>query len=110
MRCLPLVLIAVTALAAIGLASARTQAIGFEVGTSTVYTLYRTGVDLTSGAHDETLRIHIATFDANQDSPYNQANCEFSTEYFNANQPHYRGSMYSAIKIKYWCEKGRFRE
>ena len=110
MRFLPRVLIAATALAAIGLACARTQAIDFEVGTSTEYTLYRTGVDLISNAHDETLRIHIATFDANQDSTYNRANCEFAKEYFNANQPHYLGSIYSTIKIKYWCEKGRFKK
>jgi hypothetical protein len=110
MRCLPRVLIAATTLAATVLASAGTQAIGFEVGTSTEYILYRTGVDLISNAHDETLRIHVATFDASQDFKYNHANCEFAQEYFNANQPHYRGSIYSTIKIKYWCEKGRFRK
>jgi len=110
MRCLPRVLIAATTLAATVLASAGTQASGFEVETSTEYTLYRTGIDLISNAHDETLRIHVATFDANQGSKYNHANCDFAQEYFNANQPHYLGSIYSTIKIKYWCEKGRFRK
>jgi predicted transcriptional regulator len=42
--------------------------------------------------------------------PVSIANCEFAQELFSTNQPHYRGSMYSAIKIKYWCEKGRFKK
>lgn len=76
----------------------------------TEYTLYRTGVDLESKMADETLRIHIATFDASEDAKYNQANCEFAQEFFNAKQPHYWGSDFAAIKIRYWCEKGRFRK
>jgi hypothetical protein len=85
-----------------------TSACAIDAGTE--YTLYRTGVDLSNNVHDETLRIHVATFDANQEAKYNLANCEFTQEFFNANQPHFQGSIYGAIKIKYWCEKGRFRK
>jgi hypothetical protein len=80
------------------------------IAAGTEYTLYRTGIDLSTKVHDEILRIHVATFDADQDAKYNLANCELAQELFNANQPHYRGSIYSTIKIKYWCEKGRFKK
>ena len=80
------------------------------IAAGTEYTLYRTGIDLSTKAHDATLRIHVATFDADQDPKYNLANCEFAQELFNADQPHYRGSIYSTVKIKYWCEKGRFKK
>jgi hypothetical protein len=83
---------------------------------SAEYTLYRTDIDIPAQRHDENLRIHIATFDARplksieDNAKYNLANCEFAQEVFAANQPHYRGSIYSTIKIKYWCEKGRFKK
>jgi hypothetical protein len=86
------------------------------IADSAEYTLYRTGIDIPTQKHDETLRIHIATFDAvplksiDDNAKYNLANCEFAQDLLNANQPHYRGSIYSAIKIKYWCEKGRFKK
>lgn len=91
------------------------------VGTSALadgaeYTLYRTGIDMPTQSHDQTLRIHIATFDAvptksiEDNAKYNHANCEFAQEQFNSNQPHYRGTAFSNIKIKYWCEKGRFNK
>lgn len=34
------------------------------IADSAEYTLYRTGIDIPTQKHDETLRIHIATFDA----------------------------------------------
>ena len=80
------------------------------IAAGTKYTLYRTGIDLSAKKHDESLRIHVATFDAEQDANYNLANCEFAQQLFNANQPHYRGSIYDTIKIKYWCEKGNFKK
>ena len=86
------------------------------IADSAEYTLYRTGIDIPTPKHDETLRIHIATFDAlplknsEDNAKYNLANCEFAQDLFNASQPHYRGSIYSTIKIKYWCEKGRFKK
>jgi len=80
------------------------------------YTLYRTSVDMRTREQDETRREHVATFDANISglttsdiAKYNQANCEFSQELFNANQPHYRDTKIGAVKLRYWCEKGRYR-
>ena len=83
---------------------------------STEYTLYRTGIDIPTQKHDENLRIHIATFDAlplisgSDNAKYNLANCEFAQEMFTTDQPHYRGSIYRDIKLKYWCEKGRVKK
>lgn len=80
------------------------------------YTLYRSGIDVAAHKRDETLRIHIATFDAvaHKDAigneQYNRENCDFTQAFFNDNQPHFRGSSISDIKIRYWCEKGRFRK
>lgn len=80
------------------------------------YTLYRTGIDMSIQNHDETLRIHIATFDAvpfksiEDNAKYNRANCEFAQELFSLDQPHHRGSVFKNIKIKYWCEKGQFNK
>ena len=76
-----------------------------EAGTE--YTLYRTGIDIPTQSLDETLRIHVATFNAEQDSNYNLANCEFAQELFTANQPHFRNyrrnTAAGTIKVKYWC-------
>ena len=86
------------------------------IAESAEYTLYRTGIDIATQKHDESLRIHVATFDAaplqrlEDNARYNLANCEFAQELFSANQAHYRGSTYSGIKIKYWCEKGHFKK
>ena len=84
-----------------------------EAGTE--YTLYRTGIDIPTQTHDETLRIHVATFNAEQDANYNLANCEFAQELFTSSQPHfrdYRSNTVAAgtIKVKYWCEKGSFKK
>lgn len=87
-----------------------------EIADNAEYTLYRTGIHIPTQKHDETLRIHIATFDAvplkntDDNAKYNLANCEFAQELFNASQPHHRGSIYSTINTKYWCEKGRLRK
>ena len=90
------------------------------IADSAEYTLYRTGIDIPTKKHDESLRIHIATFDAlplknNEDNAkYNLANCEFAQELFTSSQPHfrsYRSNTVAAgsIKVRYWCEKGRFK-
>lgn len=71
--------------------------------------------------HDEALRVHIATFDArplksnDENAKYNLANCELAQELFTGNQPHfrnYRSNTVAAgsIKVRYWCEKGRFKK
>jgi len=80
------------------------------------YTFYRTGIDFRSATHDETLRIYVASFTAinigsdDENRKYNSANCEFAQELFSSRQPHYEGSIFSKIKIKYWCEKGDFKK
>ena len=77
--------------------------------TDTQYTLYREGVDIQTLEIDRTKRIHIATFDAEIDAAYNSANCSFAEELFNANQPHYNYTV-SKVRVRYWCEKGRYRK
>ena len=86
-----------------------------------IYTLYRTGIDIPTQTHDETLRIHVATFDfkeenldAKQVANYNLANCEFAQELFASSQLHFRDYQSNTvaagtIKVNYWCEKGHYR-
>ena len=79
------------------------------------FTLYRSGIDIPTQKHDETLRIHVATFDADADAKYNQANCDFARDLFASNQPHFRDYQSNTVaagtmRVKYWCEKGRFRK
>ena len=91
------------------------------ISDSAEYTLYRTGIDMLTQKHDESLRIHVATFDAiplknvDDNAKFNLANCELAQEVFTSSQPHfrdYRSNAVSAgsIKVKYWCEKGRFKK
>lgn len=58
------------------------------------YTLYRNGVTADS------LRMHIATFDAREVGDYNRGNCEQARELFQT-QP--------GVRTRFWCEKGRYR-
>lgn len=60
-----------------------------------VFTLYRNSVT------DENMRIHVATFDAAEKEEYNRGNCEQAQVLFQA-QP--------GVKVKFWCEKGRYRK
>lgn len=83
--------------------------------TGNEFTLYRSGIDIPTQKHDETLRIHVATFDAESDAQYNRTNCEFARDLFTSNQPHfrdYRSTMVApgSMRFNYWCEKGRFRK
>jgi hypothetical protein len=59
-----------------------------------IYTLYR------SSAIDTSMRLHIATFDAKEDESYNRENCLIAASLFAA-QP--------GVKVRYFCEKGRYR-
>jgi hypothetical protein len=47
------------------------------------------------------VRIHVATFDAAEGEGYNRENCDTASQLFQA-QP--------GIKVRYWCEKGRYRK
>jgi hypothetical protein len=66
-----------------------------------IATLYR------SSSVVENARYHIATFDASREAgggtvfDYNWGNCMIAADLFQ-NQP--------GVKVKYWCEKGRFRQ
>ena len=60
-----------------------------------VYTLYRDSVV------GESPRVHVATFDAAENEPYNHDNCSQAQSLFQ-NQ---RG-----VQTHYWCEKGRFKK
>ena len=61
------------------------------------YTLYRNGVA------SDTLRIHVATFDADEedDKNYNHDNCEQARELF---------QLHPNQLSRFWCEKGRYRK
>ena len=60
-----------------------------------VYTLYRNSVV------DKNMRMHVATFDANEGEDYNRGNCEIAQMLF-------QGQL--GVKTKFWSEKGRYRK
>lgn len=67
--------------------------------TSEIYTLYR------GGALDKSLRIHYATFPTKgEKTDWNKENCERIAEYLNKEE------KYKTYPVKFWCEKGDFRE
>ena len=59
-----------------------------------VYTLYR------SSPVDSSMRVHWASFDADQSEGYNQENCMAGADAMNA---------IPGITVRYWCEKGKYR-
>lgn len=60
------------------------------------YTLYRDSA--TDGLH--AIRIHVASFDAVDGEEYNRENCELARQLFSGQE---------GVKVKFWCEKGRYR-
>jgi len=60
-----------------------------------IFTLYRNSIV------DAEMRLQIATFDAADGEAYNRENCFLAAALFK-NQP--------AVRVQYWCEKGRFRK
>lgn len=60
---------------------------------SDTYTLYR-------GSVTGPMRIHVATFDSSNPEAYNRENCQIALGLFRK-QP--------GVKVRYWCEKGRYR-
>lgn len=58
------------------------------------YTLYRNSVLVHS------MRIHVATFDADDKGAYNQENCRLAQDLFQAQE---------GVTTRFWCEKGRSR-
>lgn len=57
------------------------------------YTLYRSSII-------GDLRIHLATFDADEGNHYNRNNCQAAAELFQR-QP--------GVLVTYWCEQGRYK-
>jgi hypothetical protein len=60
-----------------------------------VYTLYR------SSLANDSLRIHVASFNAAGGGTFNRDSCEYTRDLYQA-QP--------GIKTRFWCEKGTYRE
>lgn len=69
--------------------------LGVKTNKSKVYTLYR------NNPFDVKLRVHVATFDVDENEEYNQVNCKMAAD-LRMGQPD--------TVAKYWCEKGYFRE
>ena len=69
---------------------------GCKPADGNVYTLYRS-----SPVQGYSQRIQMATFDADGPEYVNRGNCEIAADLFQA-QP--------GVTVKYWCEKGRYRE
>ena len=67
---------------------------GCDLGSADIYTLYR------SSAVATLMRIHVATFDAEQSSSYNWENCQIASKLFHDQE---------GVTVSYWCEKGRYR-
>lgn len=59
------------------------------------YTLYR------NSPAESAMRIHVATFDANEDAAYNMENCQIAADLF---------SKQAGVTVKYWCELGQYRK
>ena len=59
------------------------------------YTLYRNSVT------DNSMRIHVASFDAADGHAYNMANCQIAQELF---------QKQDGVTTKFWCEKGKFKK
>jgi hypothetical protein len=78
---------AIILLAALALVSCEQQ--------SSTYTLYRS-----SATPGPAMRIHVALFDSKDGDEYNNENCSVARELFQK-QP--------GVKVRYWCEKGRYR-
>lgn len=62
---------------------------------SDTYTLYRSSAVLENG------RLHVASFDAADGDKYNSENCQQAQELFQSQ---------SGVKVKFWCETGRFKK
>jgi hypothetical protein len=58
------------------------------------YTLYR------NGAVNDTLRIHVASFDAAEPGSYNHDTCERVRELF---------QLQPTVTSRFWCEAGPFK-
>ena len=65
-----------------------------SLGDDNVCTLYRSSVS------DPAARLHVATFDADENDAYNRENCEVARSLFQEE---------ASAAVRYWCEAGRVR-
>ncbi len=77
------------------LVAAAAEAIAEENRFDNIYTLYRSSV------LDPTLRIHIATFDAEEGAEYNAENCQLAARLLLSQE---------GAKTLSWCEAGSFQK
>lgn len=63
-----------------------------------VYTLYR------DNARFRDMRIHVATFDADEGGGYNLMNCNHAVDLYLERE------KAEGKTTRYWCERGRFKE
>jgi len=80
-------------LLAVAMAAAGCQQAPSDNGTT--YTLYRNSL-----LEDVPQRVHVATFDVDENEEYNRENCLKAAGLFQS-QP--------GVLVRYWCEKGRYR-
>ena len=62
---------------------------------SGAFTLYR------NSAIDQSMRIHVGTFNAVDGEKYNAENCNLAATLF-ASQP--------GVTVRFWCERGTYRK
>ena len=90
MRTLLLTSTLCSAVAVIGCDSNRPQGVPDD----RVYALVR------NSALDSLMRVHVATFDANEKAEYNHENCDRVRNLL---------QQQSGVTTRFWCEKGRFK-
>jgi hypothetical protein len=71
------------------------KSVGLKTSEDQVYTLYR------NSPIDKNMRIHMATFDADEKEAYNKENCEIGRDLF---------MDQAGVTAQYWCEKGGFKK
>lgn len=64
-------------------------------GSDAMSTLYR------NSPTDDTMRIHVASFDADESASYNEESCRLAAEHFRKQ---------AKLNVRYWCEKGPFKK
>jgi len=83
--------------------AAATLVTSCDDGPAVPVTLYRSS-PLSPG-----LRVHWATFDADESAEYNIRNCTMAARLLNANIRALNGEAYDPA-LGFWCEPGRFSE
>lgn len=81
--------------ALVAISSSIALLVGCSLIDDSTFTLYRSSVT------DPLMRVHIATFDTDNKAAYNQGNCDLARDLF---------QKQDGVKVKFWCEKGRYRK